>query len=98
MASSISLVNNVVVDNVANHSGAGIYVSGAKVVRAMRRNEFYIFTHPEFRQELREIFDEVLAALPEEPPPQAGSVEAARLAFEERRRALKAKARESWRA
>ena len=60
---------------------------GEKVLRAVRRNEFYIFTHPEFRAELREIFDEALASIPDEPAPPA------RLAFEDRRRALKAQAR-----
>ncbi|HUN26540.1 MAG TPA: SDR family NAD(P)-dependent oxidoreductase [Steroidobacteraceae bacterium] len=59
---------------------------GDKVLRAIRRNDFYIFTHPEFKEELREIFAEALEALPEETPPPA------RLAFEERRRALKAQA------
>jgi NAD(P)-dependent dehydrogenase (short-subunit alcohol dehydrogenase family) len=63
---------------------------GEKVLRAMRGNDFYIFTHPEFKEELREIFDEALAALPEEP------AHATRLAFEERRRAMKAKAQERW--
>jgi NAD(P)-dependent dehydrogenase (short-subunit alcohol dehydrogenase family) len=61
--------------------------AGEKVLRGIRRNDFYIFTHPEFKEELREIFDETLAALPDEAPP------AERLAFEERRRALKAQAR-----
>jgi len=61
--------------------------AGQKVLRGILRNDFYIFTHPEFKEELREIFDEALAALPEEKPP------AERLAFEDRRRALKAQAR-----
>lgn len=61
--------------------------AGEKVLRGILRNDFYIFTHPEFKEELREIFDEALAALPEETPP------AERLAFEDRRRALKAQAR-----
>ena len=59
---------------------------GEKVLRAIQRNDFYIFTHPEFKEELREIFEEALSALPDETP------HAARLAFEERRRAIKAKA------
>lgn len=61
--------------------------AGEKVLRGILRNDFYIFTHPEFREELREIFDEALAAIPDETPPPE------RLAFEERRRALKAQAR-----
>ncbi|HXS26477.1 MAG TPA: SDR family NAD(P)-dependent oxidoreductase [Steroidobacteraceae bacterium] len=61
--------------------------AGERVLRGILRNDFYIFTHPEFKEELREIFDEALAALPDEPSP------AERLAFEDRRRALKAQAR-----
>ncbi|SRR5579875_858213 len=61
--------------------------AGQKVLRGILRNDFYIFTHPEFKEELREIFDEALAALPDETPPPE------RLAFEDRRRALKAQAR-----
>ncbi|MGH8219680.1 MAG: SDR family NAD(P)-dependent oxidoreductase [Steroidobacteraceae bacterium] len=61
--------------------------AGERVLRGILRNDFYIFTHPEFKEELRELFDEALAALPEETPP------AERLAFEDRRRALKAQAR-----
>jgi NAD(P)-dependent dehydrogenase (short-subunit alcohol dehydrogenase family) len=65
--------------------------AGEKVLRAIRRNDFYIFSHSEFREELREIFDEALAALPDEPVPPA------RLAFEDGRRAMKAAARAGWR-
>ena len=61
--------------------------AGERVLRGILRNDFYIFTHPEFKEEQREIFDEALAALPSETPP------AERLAFEDRRRALKAQAR-----
>jgi NAD(P)-dependent dehydrogenase (short-subunit alcohol dehydrogenase family) len=61
--------------------------AGEKVLRGILRNDFYIFTHPEFKEELRQIFDEALAALPQETPP------AERLAFEDQRRALKAQAR-----
>jgi len=61
--------------------------AGEKVLQGILRNDFYIFTHPEFKEELREIFDEALAAIPNETPP------AERLAFEERRRALKAQAK-----
>jgi NAD(P)-dependent dehydrogenase (short-subunit alcohol dehydrogenase family) len=63
---------------------------GQKVLRAIRRNDFYVFSHPEFKEELRAIFDEALQALPDEPaPPQ-------RLAFEEGRRAAAAQARKAW--
>jgi NAD(P)-dependent dehydrogenase (short-subunit alcohol dehydrogenase family) len=63
---------------------------GEKVLRAIRRNDFYVFTHPDHREELRGIFDEVLAAFPDEPVP------ADRLAVEEGRRAAKARALASW--
>ncbi|HLW94685.1 MAG TPA: SDR family NAD(P)-dependent oxidoreductase [Solirubrobacteraceae bacterium] len=64
--------------------------AGEKVLRGILRGDFYIFSHPEFKDELREIFDEALAALPQEDAP------ANRLAFEDFRRAGKAAARSSW--
>ena len=64
--------------------------AGEKVLRAIRQGDFYIFSHPEFREELQEIFDEALAALPDEPRA------AARLEFEDSRRAMKAAARSAW--
>ncbi len=63
---------------------------GEKVLRAIRQNDFYVFTHPDHRNELRGIFDEILAAFPDEPAP------ADRLAVEEGRRAAKARALDSW--
>jgi NAD(P)-dependent dehydrogenase (short-subunit alcohol dehydrogenase family) len=62
---------------------------GEKVLRAIRRNEFYVFTHPDHRDELRQLFDETIAAFPDEPVP------ADRLAVEEGRRAAKARAHAS---
>jgi NAD(P)-dependent dehydrogenase (short-subunit alcohol dehydrogenase family) len=56
---------------------------GEKVLAGIRNNDLYIFPHPEFKDELREIFDEIIVALPEEP------VDPKRLAFEEFRRANK---------
>jgi len=53
---------------------------GEKVLAGIRRNALYIFSHPEFKEELREIFDEVLNSLPE------GQASARRLAFEQSRR------------
>ena len=53
---------------------------GKKVLAGIRRNDLYIFSHPEFREELKEIFDEVLDSLPREEAP------ADRLAFEKTRR------------
>lgn len=63
---------------------------GQKVLRAIQRNDFYIFPHPEFKQELRALFEEVLAAFPDEPVPQE------RLAFENGRRARAAQERAAW--
>ncbi len=54
---------------------------GEKVLAGIRANELYIFSHPEFRDELRELFDRALAAVPE------GDAPAERLAFEQGRRA-----------
>jgi len=42
---------------------------GEKVLAGIRKNDLYIFSHPEFKEELKEIFDEVLNALPEEDAP-----------------------------
>jgi NAD(P)-dependent dehydrogenase (short-subunit alcohol dehydrogenase family) len=63
---------------------------GERVVRAIRENEFYVFTHPDHRDELRGIFEEILTAFPDEPVPLD------RLAVEEGRRAAKANALASW--
>ncbi len=63
---------------------------GQKVLRAIQRNDFYIFSHPEFKDELRAIFEDSLNALPDEQAPPA------RLAFEESRRAAAAEARKAW--
>jgi NAD(P)-dependent dehydrogenase (short-subunit alcohol dehydrogenase family) len=57
---------------------------GRITIRAIERNAFYVFPHPEFRDELRADAEEVIAAFPcGEAPPK-------RLAFEEGRRKLKA--------
>jgi NAD(P)-dependent dehydrogenase (short-subunit alcohol dehydrogenase family) len=63
---------------------------GEKVLRAIRRGDFYIFPHPDHRDEVREIFDEVLAAFPDESAPEA------RLVFENGRRAAAKAARAAW--
>jgi len=60
----------------------------ARVVRGIQRNDFYILTHPDHRQELRELFDEVLAALPD-----AQAIDPGRQAFEEARRTATAAAK-----
>jgi NAD(P)-dependent dehydrogenase (short-subunit alcohol dehydrogenase family) len=53
---------------------------GKKVLEGIRRNDLYIFSHPEFKEELKEIFDETLDALPVEDAP------AVRVEFEQGRR------------
>jgi NAD(P)-dependent dehydrogenase (short-subunit alcohol dehydrogenase family) len=61
---------------------------GRRALAGLRRNDFYIFTHPEFRAEIREICEEVMQAFPEEDPGAAP-----RLVYEEQRRRRKADAR-----
>ncbi len=61
---------------------------GEKVLNGIRRNDRFIFPHPEFKEELREIFEETLAALPE------GQADPKRLVFEEGRRAAARKAKQ----
>ncbi len=63
---------------------------GQKVLRGIQRNDFYIFPHPEFKDELRALFEEVLAAIPDDPVPSE------RLAFENGRRARAAEQRAAW--
>jgi NAD(P)-dependent dehydrogenase (short-subunit alcohol dehydrogenase family) len=62
---------------------------GEKVLRGIQRNDLYIFTHPEFKEELRALFDETLAAMPE------GEADSGRLAVEEGRRQMIARAKAS---
>jgi NAD(P)-dependent dehydrogenase (short-subunit alcohol dehydrogenase family) len=61
---------------------------GRRVLQGLLRNDFYIFTHPEFRREIEEICGELLAEFPAAP---AG--DAPRLVYEELRRSRKAEAR-----
>jgi NAD(P)-dependent dehydrogenase (short-subunit alcohol dehydrogenase family) len=63
---------------------------GEKVVSAIRENRFYVFTHPDHREELRGIFDEIIGSFPDEPVPPD------RLAVEDGRRAGKERALASW--
>jgi NAD(P)-dependent dehydrogenase (short-subunit alcohol dehydrogenase family) len=58
-------------------------VVAARVLEAMRENRFHIFTHPEFKEELRELFDEVLADFRDFP---AGAGFEQRTGFEKTRR------------
>ena len=41
--------------------------AGERVLAGVRRNDLFILTHPEFRDGVRERFDTVLAAFPDEP-------------------------------
>lgn len=43
-------------------------VIAARVLDAMRENRFYIFTHPEFKEELSELFAEILQDFRDYPP------------------------------
>lgn len=54
--------------------------AGELVLAGIRRNDMYIFSHPEFKDELREIFAETLSYQPEGETPEP------RLAFENNRR------------
>jgi NAD(P)-dependent dehydrogenase (short-subunit alcohol dehydrogenase family) len=51
-----------------------------KVLSAILANRFYIFSHPEFKEELKEVFDQILAEFPDEAP------DPRRLEFEKMRR------------
>ncbi len=55
--------------------------AGTKILEGMSRNKGLIFTHPEFAEDFRDIYEESLAALPDEPAP------AERVAVERQRRA-----------
>ncbi len=59
---------------------------GAHVIAGVRENRQYIFPHAEFRDELRAVADEILAALPDRDP------DPARMAVEDWRRQRKADA------
>ena len=61
---------------------------GQKTLRAIERNDLYILTHPENKDEFRELTDEILAAWPDEPVPPE------RQAIEDQRRAAKRAARD----
>lgn len=61
---------------------------GRRALAGLRRGDFYIFTHPEFRDELRELCEEITAAFPEEDPGDAP-----RLVYEAERLRRKADAR-----
>jgi NAD(P)-dependent dehydrogenase (short-subunit alcohol dehydrogenase family) len=55
---------------------------GAAVLEGIRRNDAFILAHPEFKDEVRELFEAILALFPE------GEAPADRVAFERRRREM----------
>lgn len=62
---------------------------GAHVIAGVRENRQYIFPHAEFRDELRAVADEILAALPDRAP------DPERMRIEDWRRQRKADAAKS---
>ena len=71
---------------VVQRNGMAPIEVGRKVLAGIRANAHFILPHPEFREELQEIFEEIVASLPDEQPPEE------RFAFEEMRRAAKRQA------
>ena len=57
---------------------------GRAVLRGIQRNDFYIFPHAEFKDEMRELCDDILDALPN------GAPDPARMQMEDGRRARRA--------
>jgi NAD(P)-dependent dehydrogenase (short-subunit alcohol dehydrogenase family) len=55
---------------------------GRRILTGVRENRFYVFSHPEFREEVRELADAVMSAFAEE------VCEPRRAAIEERRRSV----------
>ena len=67
-------------------------VIAARTLEAMQENRFHIFPHPEFQDELRVVFDEILADF-RPYPADAGHDQ--RVGFEQMRRESYAKARKA---
>ena len=70
-------------------------VIAARVFEAMRENRFYIFTHPEFKDELRTVFDEILQDFRDYPPDPGHDK---RVGFEKMRRESYAQQRKGLKA
>jgi NAD(P)-dependent dehydrogenase (short-subunit alcohol dehydrogenase family) len=64
---------------------------GEKVLAAIRKDELYIFPFPEFKDEVKGLFDEILDAMPSD----TSRADPARLAFEEGRRKMATEARKA---
>lgn len=62
-----------------------------RALAGIRSNELYIFTHPEFKDEVRGVFDDVLRAFPE---PTEEDLNAPRMTFESFRKEMAKRARE----
>ncbi len=62
------------------------------MLKGVRANDLYIVGHPEFREELQELMQEAVDAVPDGEAPEA------RLRFERMRQQMKAEAGESARA
>jgi NAD(P)-dependent dehydrogenase (short-subunit alcohol dehydrogenase family) len=70
-------------------------VIAARVLDAMRENRFHIFTHPEFKDELRELFDEIVQDFRDYPPDpgfeqRTGFEKTRRESYKKQRKGLKA--------
>ncbi len=78
-------VDTVMVDRLeaVHRFGMEPDIIAARVLDAICAKRFYIFSHPEFRDELREVFDEIIAAF-EDYPEDPGYAQ--RIGFEEMRR------------
>lgn len=71
----------------AANAGMNPVEVGERVLRGIRQNDPYILTHGEFKDEVRGLFDDIVAAFPNDPP------DAGRVAFEDGRRKLTNEAR-----
>ncbi len=93
LSSSTAQVDPGLLNRLRNLQKAGMNprVVAQKVLRAIERNDLYIFPHHEFREEMREIFNEVLAALPD--ADDANQTDPRRLQFEAMRRDLVTRAK-----
>jgi NAD(P)-dependent dehydrogenase (short-subunit alcohol dehydrogenase family) len=70
-------------------------VIAARTLEAMRENRFHIFSHPEFKDELRELFDEILADFRDYPvdpgyDKRTGFEKMRRESYKQQRKGLKA--------
>lgn len=89
---SMKPVNREAVDRLAGIHEFGMEpdVIGARVIEAMKANRLHIFSHPDHKDEVREIFDEIIAEY-QDYPKDPGHDQ--RVAFEKFRRDAFAEAR-----